>query len=66
MGARRKRACILAVIPGDIVEEAQRQCEVTLNAKAEVTPERLKSLVEKFGEFGVSEGADRAEDPAPP
>lgn len=54
-GARRLRACILGVIPGDVVEAAVKQCEVTLNTKAEVTPERLKVLVEKFGEFGVTQ-----------
>jgi hypothetical protein len=31
------------------------QAEITLNTKAEVTPERLKALVEKFAEFGVSQ-----------
>jgi hypothetical protein len=53
-GARRKRACILAIIPGDIVDVAMRQCEITLKTKAEVTPERIKSLLEKFGEYGVT------------
>lgn len=53
-GARRLRACILAAIPGDVTEAAVRQCDVTLRAKAEVTPERLKALVEKFGEYGVT------------
>jgi hypothetical protein len=54
-GARRLRACILGIIPGDVVEAAQRQCEVTLNTKAEVTPERLKSLLEKFAEFQITQ-----------
>jgi len=53
-GARRKRANILAVIPGDIQEAAIKQCEVTLHTRAEVTPERLKNLLEKFAEFGVT------------
>jgi hypothetical protein len=53
-GARRKRACILAVIPGDVQEAAVKQCELTLVTKADVTPERLKSLVEKFSELGVT------------
>ncbi len=54
-GARRLRACILGVIPGDVVEAAMRQCETTLKTKAEVTPERLKVLLEKFAEFGVTQ-----------
>jgi hypothetical protein len=53
-GARRLRACILGVIPGDIIDEAVAQCDVTLKTKFEVTPERIKSLVEHFAEFGVS------------
>ena len=53
-GARRLRACILGVIPGDVVEAAVKQCETTLNTKAEVTPERLANLLEKFHEFGVT------------
>jgi hypothetical protein len=53
-GARRLRACILGVIPGDVVEAAVEQCNVTLKTKAAVTPERIQSLVEKFAEFGVT------------
>lgn len=54
MGARRKRACILAVIPSDVQEAALTQCEMTLKVKAEVTPERLQGLVEKFGTYHVT------------
>lgn len=54
MGARRKRACILAVIPGDVQEAAVNQCEITLRTRAEVTPERVSSMIEKFAEFGVT------------
>jgi hypothetical protein len=53
-GARRLRACILGVIPGDVVEAAVNQCDATLKTKAEVTPERMKNLLEKFAEFGVT------------
>jgi hypothetical protein len=54
MGARRKRACILAVIPGDVQEAAVRQCEVTLATKIKVTDELILSLVEKFSAFNVT------------
>lgn len=54
MGARRKRACILAIIPGDVAEAAVRQCEVTLNTKGEITPDRIKNMLAKFGEYGVT------------
>jgi hypothetical protein len=52
--ARRMRACILAVIPGDIVEAAVEQCEATMLAKADTSPEAVAKLVEAFAEFGVT------------
>lgn len=53
-GARRLRACILGVIPGDIVEEAVEACDETMRTKFEVTKERLAAMVERFAEFGVT------------
>lgn len=52
-GARRLRACILGVIPGDIIEEAQAQCELTMKAEADVTPEGQKKIIEAFAAHGV-------------
>jgi len=52
---RRVRACILAIIPGDVVEAAVNQCEVTLNSKADVTPDGIKKMIGSFQEkFGVT------------
>lgn len=54
-GARRLRACILGVIPGDVVEAAQKQCEVTLATNVEITPETIKNLSDAFNnEFQVT------------
>lgn len=53
-GARRLRACILGVIPGDVTEAAVQQCEVTLAAKADTSPEAVKRLIAAFVEFGVT------------
>lgn len=53
-GARRLRACILGIIPGDIVEEAVTQCDLTLKTKCNITPERIKSLEERFAEYRVT------------
>lgn len=53
-GSRRLRACILATIPGDVTEAAVAQCETTMNASADTTPEGIKKLVEAFEKFGVS------------
>jgi hypothetical protein len=54
-GSRRERACILSVIPGDVVEAAVEECMKTLKASAQCTPERVKKMVEMFLEkFGVA------------
>ncbi|OOF51422.1 hypothetical protein BKK54_03145 [Rodentibacter genomosp. 1] len=54
-GARRLRACILGVIPGDVAEAAVHQCSLTLQANADTSPEALKKMLEKFSEFGVTQ-----------
>jgi hypothetical protein len=54
MAQRRVRACILAVIPGDIVEAATQQCEVTMKTKADTSPEAMAKMVEAFAGFGVT------------
>lgn len=53
-GARRLRACILGVIPGDVIEAAVKQCETTLKASADTSPEAQDKLVKAFESFGVS------------
>lgn len=53
-GARRMRACILGIIPGDVVEAAVAQCDKTLKTKIEITPEFLAEVVETFAPFGVT------------
>jgi hypothetical protein len=54
MGARRLRACILGVIPSDIVEAAVEQVEETLKTKADVTPVRVQKMLELFASYGVT------------
>lgn len=53
-GSRRLRACILAVIPGDVTEAAVSQCELTMHAKADTSPEAVQRLLDAFSGFGVS------------
>lgn len=53
-GARRLRACILAIIPGDVIEAAVLQCQATLQSQIEVTPEGIQKLISAFETFGVS------------
>lgn len=51
---RRVRACILSVIPGDVVELAMQQAAVTLKAKADTSPEALKKMLDAFAVFDVT------------
>jgi hypothetical protein len=56
-GARRLRACILGVIPGDVTEAAVRQCEITQSSTVDVSAENIKKLLSTFlSEFGVTQG----------
>lgn len=54
--ARRVRSCILAVIPGDVVESAVKQCELTLKSSASGVPleDRISDMVAKFAEYDVT------------
>lgn len=52
--ARRLRACILEVIPGDVVDDAIEECIKTQNAHADTSPEGIKKLVDAFERFGVT------------
>lgn len=54
-GARRLRACILGVIPGDVIEKAVEQCSVTLAESSDVTEEGIRAMVQAFEAFGVSD-----------
>jgi len=56
-GARRVRACILAIVPGDVVEAAEQACEQTLRAKVDISPERIAKLLEAFAALGVDKEA---------
>lgn len=54
MGQRRKRAVLQAIIPTDVIDAAVRQCEETLKAKADTSPDGIKRLLEAFEPFGVT------------
>jgi len=53
-GARRLRACILGVVPGDVTEAAVHQCEETLRSTADVGADAIKAMLTAFEELGVS------------
>lgn len=55
LAKRRQRACILEMIPKAIVTKAVNQCNETLKAHADATPEGIAALIEAFSKFGVTE-----------
>lgn len=63
MAARRKRACILQLIPGDVVDAAVDACRATTNSKLVQSMEdpkkrdaTVRRLIDLFVGLGVSEG----------
>jgi hypothetical protein len=55
--ARRVRACILALIPGDVQEKAIHTCRETLKgASDEPLKERVRKMLKAFEEHDVTEG----------
>lgn len=55
-GARRLRACILGIIPGDIVEAAVNQCKKTLaKGNGEPIADRVRQIIAAFADYGVSQ-----------
>jgi hypothetical protein len=52
--ARRLRACILAVIPGDVTEAAVKQCEVTMHTSADTSPETVAKMMAAFAGYSVT------------
>lgn len=55
-GARRLRACILAIIPGDIQDAAIEQCRKTLAGDSqEPLIDKIRKMVAAFAEIGVTQ-----------
>lgn len=52
--SRRMRACILALIPGDVVDAAVEQCQKTMITHVDLSPSSILSLVKAFSGFGVT------------
>ena len=53
-GARRMRACILGIIPGDVVDSAVMACEKTLMSGGEPLIDRVRKMAQAFqDDFGV-------------
>ncbi|MBN3756038.1 hypothetical protein G3N95_24060 [Paraburkholderia sp. Tr-20389] len=54
MAQRRVRACLEAVIPGDVVDAAMAQADATLKARADTSAEAMGKMVEAFAHFSVT------------
>ena len=54
-GARRMRACILAVIPGDIVDAALLKCNQTLIATNGELAAQIEKMIVAFSGIGVTQ-----------
>lgn len=53
--ARRMRACILEVIPGDVVDYAVAKCQETLQSTIDLTPELIQNMLECFKrDYGIT------------
>ena len=52
-GARRLRACLLGVIPGDIIDAAVEACRVTAVSNTDASPETIEKVMKSFETFGV-------------
>jgi len=54
-GARRLRACILGVIPGDVIDDAVAECEKTLEGNNdEPLKDRIAKMIARFESLGVT------------
>lgn len=53
-GARRVRACILGLIPGDVIEAAVAECDATMKTTEQVTPDRIGKLLQAFAGYNVT------------
>lgn len=55
-GARRLRACILGIIPGDVIDAAVDECMNTLRGDgSEPIADRVRAMVTAFAEIGVNQ-----------
>jgi len=53
-GARRLRACILSIIPDDIVDMAVEECSKTMVANTKSDEKTVTALVDSFSQYNVN------------
>lgn len=54
-GARRLRACILAIIPGDVIEQAEAEVKKTLQANSGPLKDRIDRMIKAFAALNVTQ-----------
>lgn len=55
LGSRRVRACILGLIPADVIEDAMAECNKTLAGNSDrPIKERIRDMAAKFEKVGVT------------
>lgn len=54
MAQRRVRACILEILPGDIVEDAVKACRTTLSKEIVDVQAKAAEIIEYFAKYDVS------------
>ncbi len=54
-GARRKRACIQAVVPAYVFEEAIERCEQTLYDNVRTDGDAIESMLKSFADLGITQ-----------
>jgi hypothetical protein len=52
-GARRLRACILGILPGDVVESAVERCKRTLESSDVPISDQIRKMILAFDDFGI-------------
>ena len=44
----------MGIIPGDVIEQAVKQCSITLASTVDVTDAGIKAMVQAFESFGIT------------
>lgn len=53
--SRRVRACLQALIPADVIEDAINCCIATQKANVDMSPDKIKALITAFNDLGVTQ-----------
>lgn len=54
LGARRVRACVLELIPGDVIDEAVAKAQSTLKANIDSSPEGIQKAIRVLSKWNIT------------